>query len=239
MRAVACSRNLVAPARQGPGRSHHEWHIPQSNQPLAQSRDLVTHAARGADRGRNPGGQRARPARGRRAPGRGSTRRCLAGSAKRPDWRPCSRADMRRPSSSVAACGCDGQNRKTARNTSTCAVQTAPSPLPDWVEQDSPIGHAHARTHSLKKTELTPRRRRVNDVDQKKTDAEENARSNRLKKARFGSALTPVSCVAGRAKRGGATEMKPPGSLRSLPPEGASVPWAARRYWRTACPQGR
>ena len=156
MLAVACSRNLVTPARRGPRRSHHERHIPQSNQPLARSRDLVTQAADGAGRGRSPGGRRARPARERRAPGRGSTRRCLAGSAKRPDWRPCSRADMRRPSSSVAACGCDGQNRKTARNTSTCAVQIAPSSLPDWVAQDGPIGHAHARRRSLKKTDINP-----------------------------------------------------------------------------------
>jgi hypothetical protein len=35
-----------------------------------------------------------------------------------------------------------------------------------------------------------PRRRRVKDVDPKKTSDEEQARSNRLKKGRFGSALT-------------------------------------------------
>jgi hypothetical protein len=28
--------------------------------------------------------------------------------------------------------------------------------LPAWVEQDSPIGHAHASQHSLKKTNLNP-----------------------------------------------------------------------------------
>jgi hypothetical protein len=156
MLAPAWSRNLVTPARQGPQRSHHEWHIPQSNQPLARARDLVTHAARGADHGRNPGGRRARPARERRSQGPGSTRRCLDESAKRSDWRACSRADMRRPSSSVAARGCDGQNRKTARSTSTCAVQIAPSSLPDWVEQDGPVGHAHASRRSLKKTDLNP-----------------------------------------------------------------------------------
>ena len=156
MLAAACSRNLVTPARRGPQRSHHEWQIPQSDQALARSRNLVTHAARGACRGRSPGGRRARPARERRARGRGSTRRCLGGSAKRPDWRPCWRADTRWPSSTVAACGCDGQNRKTARNTSTCAVQIAPSSLPDWVEQDGPIGHAHASRHSLKKTDINP-----------------------------------------------------------------------------------
>ena len=190
MLAATCSRDLVTPARQGPQRSHHEWHIPQSNQPLARSRDLVTPAARGADHGRNPGGRRARPARERRARGPGSTRRCLGGSATRHDWRPCSRADMRWPSSTVAACGCDGQTRRTARSTSTCAVQIAPSPLPDWVEQDGPIGHAHARRRSLKKTDINPRIRRVKDVDQKKTKDEEEARSNRLKKSRFESALT-------------------------------------------------
>jgi hypothetical protein len=63
---------------------------------------------------------------------------------------------MRRPSNTVAACDCDGQNRKAARSTSTCAVQIAPSSLPDWVEQDGPIGHAHASRRSLKKTELNP-----------------------------------------------------------------------------------
>jgi hypothetical protein len=66
------------------------------------------------------------------------------------------RADIRRPSSTVAACGCDGQNRKTARNTSTCAAQIAPSSLPDRVEQDGPIGHAHATRRSLKKTDINP-----------------------------------------------------------------------------------
>ena len=190
MLAVACSRNLVAPARREPQRPHHEWHIPQSNQALARSRDLVTHAARDADRGRSPDVRRARPARARRAQGPGSTRRCLGGSAKRLDWRPCSRADMRWPSSTVAARGCDGQIRKTTRSTSTCAVQLAPSSLPDWVEQDGPVGHAHATRRSLKKTDINPPRRRVNDVDQKKTEDEEDARSNRPKKGRFGSALT-------------------------------------------------
>jgi hypothetical protein len=28
--------------------------------------------------------------------------------------------------------------------------------LPDWVEQDGPIGHAHARGRSLKKTDINP-----------------------------------------------------------------------------------
>jgi len=27
---------------------------------------------------------------------------------------------------------------------------------PNWVEPDSPIGHAHARTRSLKKTDINP-----------------------------------------------------------------------------------
>ena len=156
MLAAARSRNLATPARRGPQRSCHEWHIPQLNQALGRSRDLVTPAARGADRDRNPDARSARPSRERRSQGPGSTRRCLVGRAKRPDWQPCSRADMRWPCSSVAARGCDGQNRKTARSTSTCAVQIAPSPLPDWVEQDSPIGHAHARTRSLKKTDINP-----------------------------------------------------------------------------------
>jgi hypothetical protein len=156
MLAATCPRNLVTQPRRGPRRSHHEWHIPQSNQALARSRDLVTHAAGGADRGRNPGGRHARPARERRARGPGSTRRCRGGSATGLDWRPCWRADMRWPSSTAAACGCDGQNRKTARSTSTCAVQIAPSSLPDWVEQDGPIDRAHARTCSLKKTDINP-----------------------------------------------------------------------------------
>ena len=190
MLAVACSRNLATPARRGPQRSHHEWHIPQLDQALARSRDLVTHAARGADRGRNPGGPRARPVHERRVRALGSSQRCLGGPAKRLDWRPCLRADMRRPSSSVAACGCDGQNRKTARSTSTCAVQIAPSSLPDWVEQHGPIGHAHAKRRQSEEDGHQPRRRRVKDVDQKKTKEEEKARSNRLKKGRFGSAPT-------------------------------------------------
>ena len=136
--------------------SCHERHIPQLNQALGRSRDLVTHAVRGADRGRNPDARSARPSRERRSQGPGSTRRCVVGRAKRPDWQPCSRVDMRWPCSSVAARGCDGQNRKTARSTSTCAPQIAPSPLPDWDEQDGPIGHAHARTRSLKKTDINP-----------------------------------------------------------------------------------
>lgn len=156
MLAPAYSRNLVTPARRGPQRSHHDWQIPQSDQALARSRHLVAHPACGACRGRTPDGRRARPARERRAQGRGSSRRCLGGTAKRLGWRPCWRTDMRWPSSTVAACGCDGRDRKTARNTCTCAVQLAPSPLPDWVEQDGPIGHAHASRRSLKKTELNP-----------------------------------------------------------------------------------
>ena len=190
MLAVACSRNLVTPARRRPQRSHHEWHIPQLNQSLARSRDLVTHAARGADRGHTRGGRRARPARERRARGPGSTRRCLGGSAKGLDWRPCWRADMRWPSSTVDAYGCDGRGRKTARNTSTCAVQTAPSPLPDWVEQDGPIGHAPRQKAESEEDGHQPRRRPVKDVNQKKIEPEEEARSNRLTKGRFGSALT-------------------------------------------------
>jgi hypothetical protein len=63
---------------------------------------------------------------------------------------------MRRPSSTAAVCSCDGQNRKTARNTSTCAVQLAPSSLPDWVEQLGPVGHAHASRRSLNKTDINP-----------------------------------------------------------------------------------
>ena len=43
---------------------------------------------------------------------------------------------------------------------------------------------------SLKKTDINPGRRCVKDVDQKKTKDEEQARSHRLKKSRFGSALT-------------------------------------------------
>ena len=109
-------------------------------------------ARRDAGRGCNPDGQRATPAHEQRVPGSGSSQRCLGGPAKRLDWRPCSRADMRWPSSSVAACDCDDQTRKTARSTNTCAVQIAPSLLPDWVEQDGPVGHAHARRRSLKKT---------------------------------------------------------------------------------------
>jgi len=154
MLAAACPRNLATPPRRGPQCSCHEWHIPQSNQALGRSRDLVTHAARGADPGRIPDARRARPARERRSQGPGSTRRCLDESAKRPDWRPCSRADMRRPSSSVAARDCGGQKGKTARSTSTCAVQIAPSSLPDWVERGGPIGRAHARRRSLKKTDI-------------------------------------------------------------------------------------
>jgi len=156
MLAAARSRNLATPARRRPQRSCHERHILQSNHVLGRSRDLVTHAVRGAVRGRNLDARSARPARERRSQGPGSTRRCLGGRAKRPDWPPCSRADMRWPSSSVAARGCDGQNRKTARSTSTCAAQIAPSSLPDWVEQDGPIGHAHARRRSLKKTDINP-----------------------------------------------------------------------------------
>jgi len=40
-----------------------------------------------------------------------------------------------------------------------------------------------------------PRRRRVKDVDQKKTKDEEQARSHRLKKSRFGSALSPSTVL--------------------------------------------
>ncbi len=140
----------------GPQRSHHDWQIPQSNQALARSRNLVTPAACGACRAHIRDALRARPARERRVRGRGSTRGSGVGPTRRPGWRLCLRAGMRQPSSTVAACGCDSRDRKTARNTSTCAVRIAPRPLLDWVEQDSPIGHAHASRHSLKKTDLNP-----------------------------------------------------------------------------------
>jgi len=196
MLAAACPRNLATPARRGPQRSCHEWHIPQSNQVLGRSRDLVTHAARGADPGRIPDARRARPARERRSQGPGSTRRCLDESAKRPDWRPCSRADMRWPSSSVAARDCGGQKGKTARSTSTCALQIAPSSLPDWVERGWPHRPRARQTAKSEEDGHQLRRRPVKDVDQKKTKDEEEARSNRLKKGRFGSA--PSSTHRGR-----------------------------------------
>jgi hypothetical protein len=99
---------------------------------------------------------------------------------------------MRWPSSTVDAYGCDGRDRKTARNTNTCAVRIAPRPLLDWVEQDSPIGHAHARRRSLKKTDINPEQDRVKDDARKKTNDEEDALSHRPKKTKFGSALTDV-----------------------------------------------
>ena len=62
--------------------------------------------------------------------------------------------------------------------------------LPAWVEQDSPIGHAHASPHSLKKTNLNPPKKTVKDVDQKKTNDEEQARSLRLIRGTFEPAPT-------------------------------------------------
>ncbi len=72
--------------------------------------------------------------------------------------------------------------------------------LPGWVEQDSPIGHAHASRHQSEEDEPQPRRRPVKDVDQKKTKDEEQARSHRLNKGRFESALTTVERLM---RRGG------------------------------------
>jgi hypothetical protein len=156
MLAPAGSRTLVTPARWAPQRSHHDWKIAQSNQALAPSRNLVTHAVHGACHGHTPYGRRAKPAREQRARGRGSTRRCLAVSAKRHGWRLCSRACSGRSSNTVDAHGCAGRDRKRDRNTSTCAVPVAPSPLLDWAEQSDPIGRTHTRWRSLKKTELNP-----------------------------------------------------------------------------------
>ena len=73
--------------------------------------------------------------------------------------------------------------------------------LPDWVEQDSPIGHAHASRHKSEEDEPQPRRRPVKDVDQKKTKDEEQARSHRLKKGKFESALTKIGSKVAASPR--------------------------------------
>jgi hypothetical protein len=156
MLAAARSRNLVTQLRRAPQRSPHDWHIPQLNRVLARSRNLVTHAVRGAGRGRTRDALLARPAHERRAPGRGSTRRSRDGPAKRLGWRPCSRACSRWPSNTVDAHGCEAQDRKRVRNTSTCAVRVAPSPLLDRVEQTNHIGRARTLQRSLKKTDINP-----------------------------------------------------------------------------------
>ena len=48
------------------------------------------------------------------------------------------------------------QGLQTKEIAELLGVRTAPSPLPDWVEQDGPIGHAHAGRRSLKKTNINP-----------------------------------------------------------------------------------
>ena len=149
--AATRSRDLVALR---PQRPRHDWEIVQADQALACSRALVTRVATGACCGCTRDGQRAKPERGRRERGRGSTRCSRGGQAKRSDWRPCSRVCSRRQSNAVGDRGCDGLGRKRARNTSTCAVQLAPWPLPDWVEQASPNGRTRAPRRSLKKTEI-------------------------------------------------------------------------------------
>ena len=124
-------------------------------------------AACGACRGHTRDARRARPARERRERGRGSTRRSEVEPTRRPDWRPCSCAGNQSPSSSVDARGCEGRDRKSARNSSTCAVlgcaivpschrAIVPSPLLEPVEQSSARGHARAQGRSLKKTEINP-----------------------------------------------------------------------------------
>ena len=190
MLAAAYSRDLVTPRRRAPQRSRHDWEIPQSDQALARSRDLVTHAACGACRGRIRDGRRARPARERRARGRGSTRRSQGGPAKQLDWRPCSRACSRRPSNTVDAHGCDGQDRKRARNTSTCAVRVAPWPAPRLGRADQPHRPRTPPPAQSEEDGNQPRRRRVRDADRKKTEGEEDACSRCPKKSRFGSPPT-------------------------------------------------
>lgn len=190
MLAVACSSNLVTPPRSAPQRSHHDGQIPLPNQALARSRNLVTQAGCGAWRGHSRDARRARPARERHARGRGSTRRSRVEPTRRLGWRPCLRADSPWPSNTVDAHGCEGRDRKTVRNTSTCAVRVAPWRLLDRVEQTSPIGRAHTPQAQFEEDGHQPRRRRVKDADQKKTQGEEDAPSHRPKKARFGSSLT-------------------------------------------------
>ena len=153
---MAGLRDLVTPLQQASAGRHHEWKVLQWIPRLARSRHLVTRARSGACRGHSRDARRASAARARRAPGRESTRCSAVAPTKRPDWRPYSRHGIALLSRSVDARGCDGPNRISARNTNTCAVRTAPSPLLDRVAQSSPIGSAHALRRSLKKTTINP-----------------------------------------------------------------------------------
>ena len=135
------SRGLVTPLCQLP---HHEWQILQSNHVLAWTRHLVTATPCGVCRGCSRGGQRARPARGQCARGRGSSRGCRAWPTRRPGWRSCWSGGIRAARSTVGAPGCDGRDQKRVCNTSTCAVPTAPWRLLDRVEKRNPNGRARA-----------------------------------------------------------------------------------------------
>ena len=135
------SRRLVTPRRQ---RSHHEGQFLQSNQVLAWTRYLVTAPVCGVCRGCSRGGQRARPARGRRARGRESSRGCRVWPTRPPGWRSCWLGGIRAARSTAGARGCDGRDQKRVCNTSTCAVPTAPWRLLDRVEKRNPNGRARA-----------------------------------------------------------------------------------------------
>jgi len=158
--AMGHSRDLVTRSPLQAQSSHHDWEIAQSNHPLAQSRNLVTVLHGQSPCCHSPDERHARPAREPRARGHGSTR-CFAVWPARPlDWLPCSRHGTRWLSRTSDGPGCDGQDQKTPRNTSTYAVRTAPWPLLDRVEKSSPSGRAHALRRSLKKTKTSPKKTR-------------------------------------------------------------------------------
>src|SRR5665647_1206168 len=158
--AMGHSRDLVTPSGLQAQSSHHDWEIPQSNHPLAQSRNLVTAPLWQTGCGHTPDALRAKPAHEPRARGRGSTLCSAVWPAKRLGWRPYLRADRPVLSRTSDAPGCDGPDQKIPRNTSTYAVPTAPWPLLDRVEKSSPVGHAHALGRSLKKTKTDPKKTR-------------------------------------------------------------------------------
>ena len=120
--------------------------------------------------------QAARPACAGRVPDHKSSQRSGVGPTMQPDWRPCWRGGNRRLSNTVADHGCEGQEQKKPRNTSTYAVPTSPWALLSRVNRRRHIDRARTLRRSLKKT-----------------DREENARSNRPNSCMFAPAATIVA----------------------------------------------
>ena len=153
------ARNLVTQRSGQAERPQHERQIPQWNQALAVSRALATRGWRGACRVCTRGARGARPAHGRRAPGRGSSQRWPAETAKRLGWRPCWQVGKPPRSSSAGDHGCGSRGQKTPRTTSTCAVRPWPSLLHnEGTKRDRRLGCAPAHAESGRRRGSSRRR---------------------------------------------------------------------------------